>query len=78
MCLRVYLLHGFLAKTVVVKWKINSVYTTVILLFMTIVIGHKNHEIEKLVNTIHIYSSYGLPNLNFRSLKWGGSVITNI
>ena len=36
-------------------------YILVILCFMITVIGQKTHEIEILVNTVHIYSSNGLP-----------------
>ena len=56
---------------------ISIVYKFVILRFMTTVIGHKSHEIEILVNTVYMYSSYGLLVLEFRPLKWGGCVITD-
>ena len=47
-------------------------YTLMIFPFITTVIGYKPHEIEILVNTIYMYSSYGLPILEFQSMS--GSV----
>ena len=44
---------------------------------MNIVIGQKSHEIEILVNVVHMYNSYGLPIIGFATHEMGGSVITD-
>ena len=60
---------------------IQVLYTLLILHFTTIVIGQKSHEIEILVNVVHIYNLYGLPTIgiptheigrirDFRYIKW--------
>ena len=47
----------------------RTIIPIAILSFITVVIGRKTHEIEMFVNFIRS------TDLEFRQLKWGGSVV---